>query len=162
MSRLDGNLRRLRVSGRRSALELRTELEISAPPARVWQVLTDFAAYHEWNPLISAVSGQPKPGAKLSVTLSPPESAEQKLSPEVIVYDEPRELRWVSKLWLRGLYDGEHFFQCRETEEGGTRFVHGENVSGWLVKFTGKRLEHLARGLVYMNVALKRRVETGR
>ena len=31
--------------------ELRSQIEIEAPAVRVWQVLTDFAACPEWNPL---------------------------------------------------------------------------------------------------------------
>jgi uncharacterized protein YndB with AHSA1/START domain len=30
--------------------ELRSEIEIDAPPERVWAVVTEFAAYPEWNP----------------------------------------------------------------------------------------------------------------
>jgi uncharacterized protein YndB with AHSA1/START domain len=30
--------------------ELGTEVEIAAPPERIWEILTDFAAYPDWNP----------------------------------------------------------------------------------------------------------------
>jgi hypothetical protein len=141
-------------------LELRTEIAIAAPPARVWQVLTDFSAYHEWNPFITSITGKPAVGAELAVTISPPGGDEMKFRPSVLVCEEPRELRWLGKLWIRGLFDGEHFFQCREAEEGHTRFVHGENFKGLLVKVIGQRLTNVARGFVYMNEALKRRVES--
>lgn len=141
-------------------MELRTEIDIAAPPARVWQVLTDFSAYHEWNPFVTSITGKPLVGAKLALTLSPPQSDEMKFRPTVLVCDEPRELRWLGKLWIPGLFDGEHFFQCNEAAEGHTRFVHGENFKGLLVKLVGQRLTNVARGFVYMNEALKRRVES--
>ena len=140
-------------------MELRTEIEILAPPGRVWQALTDFSAYHEWNPFITEISGKLGVGSELTVTICPPESDGMSFRPKLLVCDEPRELRWLGKLWIRGLFDGEHFFQCFETEAGNTRFVHGENFKGILVKMIGKRMTQIARGFVYMNGALKRRVE---
>ena len=140
-------------------MELRTEIEIAASPERVFRVLTDFSAYHEWNPLITSVAGAPSVGAELSVTLSPPESDQTTFRSKVLVYDEPRELRWLGKLWLSALFEGEEFFRCAEAAAGGTRFSHGVNLRGLLLKFMGERLKHVARGFVYMNQALKRRVE---
>jgi hypothetical protein len=140
-------------------VELRTELEIDAPPERVWEVLADFAAYHEWNPFITGIAGDLRQGAELTVTVSPPESSDATFRPRVLVCEEPRELRWRGQLWVKGLFDGEHYFQCQEAPGGRTRFVHGENFSGLFVRFAGKTLTHVARGFVYMNQALKERVE---
>ena len=142
-------------------MELRTEIEIAASPARVWAVLTDFAAYHQWNPFITSIAGKAEVGTELQVTVSPPESDDLTFRPRLLVCEEPRELRWLGKLWVAGLFDGEHFFQCSEAAEGRTRFVHGENFKGILLRFAGKRMTHVARGFVYMNEALKRRVEAG-
>ena len=141
-------------------MQLRTELQIDAPPERVWSVLTDFSTYHEWNPFILSVDGDARVGERLRVRLSPPESDESTFSPRVLVFDPPYELRWKGQLLFKGLFDGEHFFQCKEGPNGGTRFVHGEDFGGLLVRFVRERLKHVARGFVYMNEALKRRVES--
>jgi len=141
-------------------MELRTELVIDAPPERVWEVLTDFRAYQEWNPFISRIGGELSVGQKLSVTLSPPEGRDWSFRPSVLVCDAPRELRWLGHLWFKGLFDGEHFFQCHEAEDGQTRFVHGENLNGLLVKHVLPMITNVQRGFVYMNQALKRRVES--
>jgi uncharacterized protein YndB with AHSA1/START domain len=37
--------------------ELSTEIEIDAPPADVWRVLSDSEAYPEWNPFIRKLEG---------------------------------------------------------------------------------------------------------
>lgn len=143
-------------------MELRTEIEIDAEPARVWDVLTDFGAYHEWNPFMTSVEGSLAVGSKLHLTLCPPESEELRLTPALLVCDAPRELRWRAKRWVPGLLDGEHFFRCVAMDASRTRFVHGENIEGLLLKFATERVKQLARGFVYMNEALKRRVELPR
>jgi hypothetical protein len=47
--------------------EIRTEIEIGASAERIWQTLTDFAAFPEWNPFIHRASGEIKTGARLEV-----------------------------------------------------------------------------------------------
>jgi hypothetical protein len=143
-------------------MQLRTEVEIEASPDRVWAVLTDFGTYPEWNPFIVRAAGQLARGARLDITLSLPESnREMQFRPEVVVCEPGRELRWRGRLFVPGLFDGEHFFELREPTQGRTRVVHGENFSGILLKFMGQTLTQTTRGFVYMNQALKRRVEQG-
>jgi hypothetical protein len=140
-------------------MELRTEVEIAAPPSAVWAVVADFPAYAEWNPFIVHVSGEVRVGATLDVTVSPPGGSEMRFRPTVLVADPGRELRWRGQLFFRGLFDGEHFFQLTELPGGRTKLVHGENFTGILVRLLGGALTKTARGFVLMNQALKRRVE---
>jgi hypothetical protein len=141
-------------------MQLRTELEIAAAPDAVWRVLSDFATYQEWNPFIVRIAGNLSVGARLEVTLSLPESNDEfRFKPVLCVVEPPHQLRWRGRFLVKGLFDGEHFFQLHETAEGHTRLVHGEDFSGLLVKVMGKTLTQTARGFVYMNQALKRRVE---
>jgi hypothetical protein len=140
-------------------MQLRTEIEIDAPPARVWSVLTDFRRYPEWNPFITSIEGELSVGDTLSMRVSPPESSEHRLRPKLLVCEAPRELRWRGHLFIKGLLDGEHFFQVHETGDGRTRFVHGEDFSGVLLRFVHAQLTQVARGFVYMNQALKKRAE---
>jgi len=46
-----------------------TRVDIEAPPAQVWAVLTDFSAYPIWNPFIYPVTGAPRPGSMLEMTI---------------------------------------------------------------------------------------------
>jgi hypothetical protein len=141
-------------------MQLRTEIEIEAAPDKVWNVLADFARYGEWNPFITSAKGELVQGNRIEVMLSLPESnREMRFRPELVVVDPNRELRWKGRLYVPGLFDGEHFFQLSEAAPSRTRFVHGENFSGILVKYMGRTLTHTSRGFVYMNQALKRRVE---
>lgn len=140
-------------------MQLRTEIEIERPPADVWRILADTDSYPEWNPFIVRFEGQLAVGSKLRVTISPPGESEMSVSPTVLRFEPGRELRWRGKLLFDFLFRGEHFFELRETRQGQTRLIHGEDFSGILVRFSGRILTATARGFVLMNQALKRRAE---
>jgi hypothetical protein len=141
-------------------MELRTEILINAPPERVWAILSNAGAYSEWNPFITELVGELREGALLRVTLAPPEGSEQTFHPVLLKVDPGRELRWRGKLGFSWLFSGEHFFLLEDVEDGSrTRFVHGEDFKGLIVKFSGPMLTRVARGFVLMNQALKRRSE---
>jgi hypothetical protein len=142
-------------------MQLRTEIVIAASPRAVWNVLTDFPSYPEWNPFIPMVRGDLRVGAQLDIVVAPPEGRELELRPTLLAADPEKELRWRGHFLFRGLFDGEHFFRLTELEPNSTRFSHGEDFSGILVKLASSALTKTARGFVYMNQALKKRVETG-
>lgn len=141
-------------------MQLRTEIEIDAKPDAVWAVLAATDRYAEWNPFITELSGTLAVDARLEIVVAPPESSEMRFSPRVLVADPGRELRWRGVLGHPFLFSGEHFFQLVDTGKGTTRFVHGEDFKGFLLKFLAGKLTNTARGFVLMNQALKRRVES--
>lgn len=143
-------------------MEVRTEIEIAAPPAAIWKVLLDFRRYPEWNPFIVRIAGEAKVGSALEMTLSLPDSnREREVSPRLLRCDAEQELRWLDHLWMKGLFDGEHFFRLEPRSDGTTRVVHGEDFHGIFLRFMLKQVTEQTRGFVYMNQALKKRVEQG-
>ena len=48
------------------AKQLSAEIEVQASPDRVWEVLTDFAAYHQWNPFVVQATGRTRSPAAAS------------------------------------------------------------------------------------------------
>ena len=143
-------------------MEIRTEVEIAAPAREVWRALTEFAEYQEWNPFITQISGELAEGQTLSVSLSLPEGRDFVIQPRLLRCQESEELRWRGHFLFPGLFDGEHFFRLEALGRDRTRFVQGENFTGLLVRFAGRTITRAARGFVYMNQALKRRVEASR
>lgn len=70
-----------------------------------------------------------------------------------------RELRWLGRVLLPGIFDGEHSFRIEPAGEGRVRFVQAERFSGVLVPLFGKTLEKTKAGFIAMNEALKERAE---
>jgi len=140
--------------------ELRTEVEIAAPLAHVYRILTDFDRYETWNPFLTALSGRLVVGEKLKVEMSLPEGKIYLLEPQVTQVTENHELRWCGHFLFPALLEAEHFFQLSERGPQLTRVVQGQNFSGFLLRFAGNALTLSARGCVYMNQALKKRAES--
>src|ERR687896_102899 len=113
--------------------EIHTEIEIKAPPERVWQVLTDFAKFPTWNPFIRTVEGESRRGAQLKVYIQPLDRKGMTFKPVVLKAEPNQELRWLGHLLISGLFDGEHSFIIRSLGEGRTRFVQNERFTGMLV-----------------------------
>lgn len=137
---------------------IETSIEIAASPSRVWQVLTDFPHHSEWNPFITSISGPLAPGEKLKVRIEPPGKGAMTFNPTVVCVEPERELRWMGKVLISGLFDGEHYFRL-ERSARGTRFEQGERFTGVLVPLLAGTLGATEQGFNAMNEHLKRRAE---
>ena len=139
--------------------ELRREIEVEAPPGRVWAVVIDFAAYPDWNPFIRRISGELLEGARLEVRIEPPEARATTFRPTVRAVEANRELRWLGRLLVHGIFDGEHSLRIEPLDGGRSRFVQSERFSGVLVGLVKGTLAKTEAGFEQMNTALKARVE---
>jgi hypothetical protein len=139
--------------------ELRREIEIDAPPERVWAVVTDFAAYPEWNPFIRSISGALHEGAKLEVRIEPPGARAMTFKPTVRAVEASREVRWLGRLVLPSVFDGEHSLRVEPLDGGRSRFVQSERFTGLIVGLFKGTLAKTEAGFELMNTALKARVE---
>ncbi len=140
---------------------LKTAIEINAPAAKVWQVLMDFAAYAEWNPFIRSIKGKAKVGHQLTNTLHLEGQKPQVFKPTILVVEEGKAFQWLGHLFVKGLFDGHHYFELEAIGPNKTRLVHGENFSGLLAGPLLKMIgEATLKGFEKMNTALKARVES--
>jgi len=139
--------------------QLRREIEIDAPPERVWAVVTDFAAYPEWNPFIRQISGEQRVGARLEVRIEPPGARATTFKPTVRAVEANRELRWLGRLLVPGIVDGEHSLRIEPLQGGRSRFVQSERFSGILVGLLKGTLAKTETGFEQMNAELKSRAE---
>jgi hypothetical protein len=141
------------------SLELRTSVDIDAPPDRVWDVLTDLAAYPRWNPFIVAASGPVEPGGRLRLRMQPVGARSVALRPLVLEATRGRRLRWRGRLGVPGVLDAEHDFTLAD-RDGGVRLTQRETFRGLLAPLVSRSLNrHTLPAFHAMNAALKARVE---
>ena len=141
---------------------IRHEIEIDAPPSAVWAVLADTARYPDWNPFVRRLDGELRAGTELEVRIAPPGGRAMTFKPTVLVARPEQELRWLGRLLVRGLFDGEHSFRLEPLAGDRTRFVQEERFRGILVRLLARTLGKTRLGFEQMNRALQAEVEARR
>ena len=135
--------------------QIKTSITINASKEKVWQILTDFSAYPEWNPFIKSINGEVKVGNRIQIKLP-----EMTFKPTVLTYTKNTELKWLGHLWFKGLFDGEHKFYISDNGNGTTNFEQSEIFKGVLVKLFSKKLDKdTKKRFQQMNRELKLRAE---
>lgn len=137
-------------------LDVHTEIEIAAPPAKVWSALADNARYGEWNPYHVRVDGDLVEGARLDVELNKPDGSVVKIRPHVLAVEPEKRLDWGGG--IRGVFRGVHVFELHASGNGCTRLVQRETFAGLFVGFA--ELGGIEEGYNRMNRALKTKVES--
>ena len=138
---------------------IRTEILINTDITKVWDVLMDFNSYPKWNPFITSISGEPKLGNRLTVSINPPGGKGMTFKPNILTLESNKEFRWKGKLGINGIFDGEHYFILEFLENNKTKFIHGEKFSGLLVPLVGKMLDKTKKGFQLMNESIKNECE---
>lgn len=132
-------------------MEIKTEIVINAEPNKVWETLTDFENYRNWNPFVKSLTGEVKTGNHIHVQLPG-----MNFKPKVLKFEKNKEFRWLGHLLFKGIFDGEHFFKLIDNKNGTTKFEHGEKFSGILVPlFKKKLMAETKTGFMEMNKRLK-------
>ncbi len=120
----------------------------------------NFQDYPQWNPFIQYVRGEAKEGETIHGILSLPDRTPMVFHPKVLKVEANKEFRWKGRLWFRGIFDGEHYFQVRPLTQDRALFIQGEIFTGVLVPFLKKLLDGATQaGFKSMNEALKKRTE---
>ena len=142
------------------AKQLHTQIDIHASRERVWEVLTDFAAYPEWNPFITQARGTAQVGEQLTNRMQPVDGRAVTVKPTVLQATPGQQLRWLGRAVAPGIFDAEHTFTIERLGDGQVRLVQQEQFRGLLVPFMARSLDrHTLPAFKQMNQALKRRAE---
>ncbi len=138
---------------------IQTEIIINASAKKVWNILTDFQKFSEWNPFIIAIEGKPEPTGKLRVELKNGDS-KSVFKPTVLAAEKNKRFEWRGSLPIPGLFIGQHYFIIEEISAAQVKFIHGEHFSGLLAGLIMKQIgEQTMQGFIAMNKALKLRAE---
>ncbi len=140
--------------------ELQATIQISAPIDRVWQVLTDFDNWKEWNPMVNQASGSASVRSKLSITMRGPNAKDaMNYQPIVIEVNPPKSFRWRATMLSGLLFTNDRVFELKEIN-GMTELVNKEEFSGLMVPFFWNKMNgFVVPMLEKMNKALKEKVE---
>lgn len=137
--------------------EIKTEIEISAPPSKVWGIITDINNWQEWSPIINASHGVASVGSELSITMIGKEEGKDgpKYNPIITQLDEPGYFRWRAHMLAGFIFTNYKIFELEETSSG-TRLTHTESFKGLLAPiFCGQMEKGVPPMLNSMNKALK-------
>ncbi len=140
--------------------EIMAAIDIEASAKSVWEILTDLPSYVLWNPFIHRAYGRVAEGEKLEVHLHIPGAEETTFFPTITHIIPYQEFSWLGRLYLPGLFDGEHHFVLEPHADGSVRFIQRETFSGVLAALILPQLADPTRqGFDAMNAALKARAE---
>lgn len=104
------------------------------------------------------MTGVSNPGEQLTIQMHLGDRV-MTIRPTILVIQPKRELRWIGRLLIPGIFDGEHSFVIEPAGENRVRLIQRETFNGLLVPFSGFLLDDTEQSFNAMNLALKERVE---
>jgi hypothetical protein len=138
---------------------INTRIDINAPIAMVWTVLTDFDNYPEWNPVEISMKGKPVEGSVLEHTAQLPGRKPVTFRPLITSARKGEHLAWKGKFWLPGLFDVLHEFRLEELPDQRARVHQDEHFRGVLLPLLGGAIHETEKAIQLTNQALKARAE---
>jgi hypothetical protein len=140
--------------------QIRTEIQINSTPARVWEILTDFARYAEWNPFILKVDGDVRPGAVVPYRFEFPRGIRLWANAKILRLEAEKELRWTAHFLSPSVFNGEHYFAIARDFGSHCEFHHGEIFTGLTLPIAWPVIRTFGPQIYgSLNEALKRRAE---
>ena len=142
------------------ALVISQTVDVAAPAARVWSVVTDLARYPDWNPFVVTCRSTLEPGAPIVMWVRLLPGLAQPQRERIFEHVPGRRLSYGVPPLPFGALASRRSHEVVETTPGRCRYVSHFELEGWLVPVVsallGKRLE---RGFAAMTAALVRNAE---
>ena len=140
-------------------VQFASDISIDAFPKRVWDVLTDFDRYTEWNPLFLSAEGSLTNGSRIRLTHKPPFRRSVELRGRIVRLEPGRELVVKTGTVIPGLYQCESEFRLEVTDRL-VRLHHRHSYRGLVMAMiAGAHGIRMQEGCYALNLAIKRRSE---
>jgi hypothetical protein len=138
-----------------------TEIQIQAPLLLIWQVLTDFHAYSEWNPFMIDVQATFQVGGAIELMQTIPEGPSTKIKATFTQIETGKTFRWCYRSKFPFRFAIEQYITLEAIHETSTHLIHGQTHSGLSVSLLNylDYFEKPMKGYIAMNHALKCRCE---
>ena len=135
-------------------------LDIEAPAERVWQVITDFPRYGEWNPFLRACSTTLKPGDPIDLQVQLFGSGPRPQREWMLTHTPGKEFSYSMKPAPLGALHSRRSHTVTPLGSGRCRYESHFEIAGWLQPLVrgllGGKLE---QGFAGMTAGIKSRAE---
>lgn len=131
--------------------------ELSAPPARIWGLLTDATEFPRWNSTVTQIEGPIAPGQKLKVKVP---ISERTFTPTVTTFDPEARMVWSDG--AAPFFKGVRTFTLTPIESGRTRFEMVEVFTGLMLPMIAPSLPDFGPPFLRYAQDLKKEVEGDR
>ena len=141
--------------------KITTEVDVAAPPEKVWAVLSNVAEWPKWSPIIKDAKGSAKLGEALEITMAGEGGAEgPRYKPTITELKAPNLLRWRAHMGSGFIFTNDKVLELKETSSG-TKLIHTETFQGLMAPIICTQMEeNVPPMLNKMNIALKSLVES--
>lgn len=150
----------LAINGR-NMQTVKTEIDIEAPPEKVWGIITDIGKWQEWSPTINGSEGEAAVGTTLTITMMGKESDKDgpKYNPKIIRMDKPTYFHWQAHMMAGFIFTNDKIIELEATLIG-TKVTHTETFKGLMAALMRGQIDKgVPPMLNMMNEALKNTAE---
>ena len=132
---------------------------VQAPAELVWEVISDFATWGQWNPVHPRIEGEMRIGTTLTVDFVTEGASPTTLTPIVQDWVPYEQLHWRTKR-LKGFVTAIRYIEIDKKGEENAIFSNGELFVGPLVRFVSRaERRRLRAAFTIMGEAVRDRAE---
>ena len=138
-----------------------TEVLIDAPRQLVWDQVTNFEAYSDWNPFVIEAHAEFKVGETIHFLENLQPFGQHWINAKFLSIDPENCFIWQGHFWANFLFTVHHSFIFKAINDHQTRFIQKHENSGLLIPFLAWRGVYVVshQGYLNWNHALKERCE---